>query len=519
MNKTALNKLINNAKKGDSNSITELYLESKDSIYFTCLKMVNNEQDALDLTQETFITVFSKLDTLKDNINYFGWQKTIAINKCKKYLLKNKEVLFRDNSEENNTIDIEDNDEEFIPHSYIDNIEKRNIIMNILDNELSDIQRVVIMLFYYEEKSINEIAEILECSVGTVKSRLHSAKRLIKNAVDEEEAKGNKLYTLAPIPVLTDLLRKSANECKIPKEATEAILDGIKASLGIMKGGSIISKIGLIIKEASIAKLVTAGLVGTSLIVTGVVAVANNIESEKTFASVSSDVKNESKDKEDKNEKVEEKIEVKEDKDVEQEKTEEVADITENESPSNDRTPSNDGASSNYITTSSGSSGSTSSGGSSSNSGSSSSGSTSSGGASSSGSTSSSSTSSGGSTSTPTPAQKPQEPIVTGASFSSIKSSLPGLGWSALDSETYSFYEGGIIIATLRITDSRLGISLTGYSNNLYSSVSSILYSAIPSGASKLLAMLNNDTPGTFTSDGRTVSLSYTRNTPNIDIQ
>ena len=141
-----LKNLIEKAKKGNEKAIESLYNESKNDVYFFCMKVLNNHENALDIMQDTFITVFEKLYTLKDYRTFFKWQKVIAINKCKNFLAKNKEVLLSKENEEydDEYFDMEELDNEFIPHEYIETKEKRDIILSIIDNNLSEVQKMTI---------------------------------------------------------------------------------------------------------------------------------------------------------------------------------------------------------------------------------------------------------------------------------------------------------------------------------------------------------------------------------------
>ena len=274
MNDNNLKFLILNAQNGDENAISKLYENNKDRIYFTCLGLLNNSDDALDVMQDTFVTVFQKIDTLESYQSYLSWQKTIAINKCKNYLIKNKPVLFS-NSEIEDTIisNIEDTDSEFIPHDYIDNLEKRNEIMNIIKNNLSDVQRISILLFYYDEKSLKEIATILNCSEGTVKSRLCNSRKIIKSEIDKMEKKGVKLYSFTGIPVLSLLLQEIAKDNIISEETANGIFDNIidkLKAIGIISSSvtsitnsklKFIDKLTELIKGAKITKAIVAAII------------------------------------------------------------------------------------------------------------------------------------------------------------------------------------------------------------------------------------------------------------------
>ena len=83
----------------------------------------------------------------------------------------------------------------------MDQTETKELIDQIL-GELDEKQRMVVGMFYYEQMSVNEIAEALNCSVNTVKSRLNYARKKIGKEIAELEKKGVILRTAAPIPIL-----------------------------------------------------------------------------------------------------------------------------------------------------------------------------------------------------------------------------------------------------------------------------------------------------------------------------
>lgn len=307
MEEKILKNLIEDAKKGKEKAIESLYNESKNDIYFFCMRVLNNHENALDIMQDTFITVFEKLSTLKDYRTFFKWQKVIAINKCKNFLAKNKEVLLSKENEEydNEYFHMEELNNEFIPHEYIESKEKREIILNIIDKNLSEVQKMVIMLFYYEEKSIKDISEILECSQGTVKSRLFKSRDILKASIEKYEKKGTKLHSLSGISILSVLLREAAKEYKLPNEASALVLGKIKNELKVKNQGlekvnnnnektykkigekkellkannknivsyckNIVSKISAGIKGATIPQIIAGGVVCTTLVAGGVV--------------------------------------------------------------------------------------------------------------------------------------------------------------------------------------------------------------------------------------------------------
>ena len=94
-----LQKLIEAAKKKDNDAITALYECMHHKVYFHALMIVKNEDDALDIMQETFITAIKKLNTFKPPYNFESWIITIARNKCLNFLKKHKEILVEEEYE------------------------------------------------------------------------------------------------------------------------------------------------------------------------------------------------------------------------------------------------------------------------------------------------------------------------------------------------------------------------------------------------------------------------------------
>lgn len=229
MEKEKIRRLVLQAEQGDRAAFGELYEETGRSVYFNCLKLLGNAQQAEDITQDTFMKALEKLDSLKEPENFSAWVNRIAINNCKMYFRKNPRTA----EEESEKIIDDTPDSELIPDDYADSEEKRRIIMNIIDTALTDEQRQTIILFYFDMMSVAEIAEIMECSVGTVTSRLSAARKKIREAVLIYEKKNNdRLHAVMPIPVLSKIFMQECQHLKLPElsvfskaSATEVVPD------------------------------------------------------------------------------------------------------------------------------------------------------------------------------------------------------------------------------------------------------------------------------------------------------
>ena len=214
MEKEKIKRLVLQAGQGDRAAFGELYEETGRSVYFNCLKLLGNAQQAEDITQDTFMKALEKLDSLKEPENFSAWVNRIAINNCKMYFRKNPLTA----EEESEKIIDDTPDSELIPDDYADSEEKRRIIMNIIDTALTDEQRQTIILYYFDMMSVAEIAEIMECSVGTVTSRLSAARKKIREAVLIYEKKNNdRLHAVMPIPVLSKIFMQECQHLKLPE--------------------------------------------------------------------------------------------------------------------------------------------------------------------------------------------------------------------------------------------------------------------------------------------------------------
>lgn len=226
-----LQDLIQSAMSGNQDAIAELYNNTYNAVYHTIKSMIRDEDTVLDILQDSYVKGFQNLAQLNNPTQFQAWMKQIATNNTKNWIKKKKPVLFSEleNEDGDMALDFEDERTENLPDVVIDQNETTRLVSEILDS-LSDEQRLVVGMYYYEQMSVSEIAELLECSENTVKSRLNYARKKIKGKVEDLEKKGTKLYSLAPLPFLLLLLRELASQtAAIPA----AILQGIQAQAAI----------------------------------------------------------------------------------------------------------------------------------------------------------------------------------------------------------------------------------------------------------------------------------------------
>lgn len=201
MKKEEIKALVLQAKEGNREAFGRLYEEVGRSVYFNCLKLIGSAQEAQDAVQDTFMTALLKLGELREPENFSAWVNRIAINKCRAYFRKPAAEELTDEALE--VIP----DEGLIPEEYAADVQKRRVIMQIIDRELTAEQRRSVILYYFDSLSVEEIAQIMECPGGTVTSRLSAARKKIKEAVLIYEKKtDDRLHAVLPVPVLTRLL-------------------------------------------------------------------------------------------------------------------------------------------------------------------------------------------------------------------------------------------------------------------------------------------------------------------------
>ena len=207
-----------NAKVQEINEWQELYQKTYRKAYAVAFQIMKNKEDAQDVLQEAYISAFKNMNSLRDKEKVGAWINQIVANRCKDWLRKKNPALFTDMGSEDNDTDYEESllneNQEFMPEESIDYEDTKKIMQDIL-SALPEEQRLCILMYYYEELSVGEIAEALECSTGTVKSRLNYARKFIKTKVEELEKQGTKLYGIAPIPFIVWMLALKENAVEV----------------------------------------------------------------------------------------------------------------------------------------------------------------------------------------------------------------------------------------------------------------------------------------------------------------
>lgn len=287
--------LVEKIKKGDNKSFEKLYKLTEREVWFTCISFLKNETTAQDIMQETYITAFLKIQSLEKSSQIRSWLNRIAVNKCKNYLKGKGEIQLDDEIFENQAIV----DERIsIPEEYISDKAKREIILSIMQEVLSDVQYQTVIMHYFNEMTVDEIAEVFECSRGTVLSRLNYSRAKMKTAIEDYENKsGDKLHGVVFVPFFTTIFREQAKSLAVPN-ITIKLPNGqtlaTSATKGIATGAK--STVSSIVKATATATVKTKviAVVCGATILAGISAVGISIlagcnaEKEPTEPSVTS---------------------------------------------------------------------------------------------------------------------------------------------------------------------------------------------------------------------------------------
>lgn len=208
--------LVNKAKSGDNAAFGELYNNSYKMVYLTCMGYLKNREDAEDVTQEVYMYVYTKLSTLQDNNAFYGWLKTSAIHACLNRLKSSKSFVSFDDAIGGDDLSEGSDDIEMLPDTYVLHEEKRKIMMDIMEKNLSQAQYVTLFMYYYDNLKIEQIASFMDVPVSTVKTRLKRGKAAIKKGIEDyENETGDRLAVANAIPSLSMIFKAAVNSTPV----------------------------------------------------------------------------------------------------------------------------------------------------------------------------------------------------------------------------------------------------------------------------------------------------------------
>ncbi|MBW7894190.1 MAG: sigma-70 family RNA polymerase sigma factor [Opitutaceae bacterium] len=176
--------IVQRVQQGDVASFDQLILKYRERVFGVIYNMTSNREDAADLTQDAFIKAFQSINRFQGQSSFFTWLYRIAINSTLTHLRKNRlrtffslEKVDENDRQSAEVIEALTDTAGAERDTFVRELQER---LNEALQKLSIKHRTVVTLFEIDGLSHQEIAEIMKCSVGTVRSRLHYAKQLLQ---------------------------------------------------------------------------------------------------------------------------------------------------------------------------------------------------------------------------------------------------------------------------------------------------------------------------------------------------
>lgn len=189
------------AQGGDDKAFQEIYQQCYNHVYYYALKLTHSDADAKDIAQETFLQVYRSIHKLQ-NPNYFSlWLNRITYSKFMRLLDKQKETAI-ESDDLRYHLDQSDKAKRMNDERLLDDEE----VIQEMIQRLTPKQREVMELTYYQQYTALEIAKLLQLPEGTVKSRIHEAKKALKKEIQAFEKQENRkviLHTDVVLPIVS----------------------------------------------------------------------------------------------------------------------------------------------------------------------------------------------------------------------------------------------------------------------------------------------------------------------------
>ncbi len=168
---------VKRAKAGDVNEIGNIIQENVQAMYRVAFGILKNEDEIYDAISNTTIIVFERIASLKKEEFFKTWLTRILINECYKIYNQNKKVIYLENCTQERLDNLQ--------YTEKDRLEEQDA-RNLLKNLSKDLKETV-LLYYFEDFSVKEVAEILNIPEGTVKSRLSKARKDLEKIIIKNE--------------------------------------------------------------------------------------------------------------------------------------------------------------------------------------------------------------------------------------------------------------------------------------------------------------------------------------------
>ncbi|MDR2753023.1 MAG: sigma-70 family RNA polymerase sigma factor [Oscillospiraceae bacterium] len=206
-NQESMCDLVREAARGDAQAFQTLYLRTRQKAYFVALSITKNEHDAQDILQDSYLKVYQSIGQLAQPESFQAWLNRIVANKSKNYLAKVNPRAFADYDDENTMNWQEETNADFLPDERLDQKEAKALVAKLVQ-DLPEDQRLVVLLHYFSDMEVAEIAQSLNVPEGTVKSRLSRARGKLAEMLRRAQNKGITLFAATPLPLLAYFIKQ-----------------------------------------------------------------------------------------------------------------------------------------------------------------------------------------------------------------------------------------------------------------------------------------------------------------------
>ena len=255
-----LTRLVEKAKRGNQKALDEVVNMISGYIYYYSLTILGDEEQAKDAVQDILLTMLKKIDSLEDPKAFLGWIKTMTANHCKTKLTRSKDNISLDDG----AWELADCSDQICPSKAAESKEVCALVREAV-KALPQLLRESVMMFYFNQMSVRQIADILEVNENTVKSRLYSARKTMKKYLEQYGGSALASCAIPPMSLLSFSLIEGA-------EQQQGILIPFVTKSGEVKLASVnpapaataASTIPIKAVIAGAACLAIAGVVGTA---------------------------------------------------------------------------------------------------------------------------------------------------------------------------------------------------------------------------------------------------------------
>ena len=268
------------ARNGDNDAIAYLYETYYKDVYYTCFKLLQDENIAADMTQEVFLKALEQLGQLADEEKFKSWICQIANRMSLNYIKRSKIIEFGNIDGDDTALNIPDETAKTPEEITVDK-DVAQVLLKAVE-KLPEDQRICVFLYYYQNMSVKEIAEQMGCSENTIRGKLRYANNNLRKYVENLNEDGIKLRCVGVLPFLYLVFRTEFqdNTVEVPKQGVNLLtnkLSGIK-NIGMVSQPVATAKAGLSI--GTIIGIAVGTVVVSILVIVGIV-VGVNISSDK----------------------------------------------------------------------------------------------------------------------------------------------------------------------------------------------------------------------------------------------